>query len=52
MNILLKEFGVNSHKELVKYMKNNPQDKKVMQLQEILEMFRTSQKKAGGEYEK
>ena len=34
-NPLLSYFGVNNHKELVKYIEKNPEDPKVKSLMEI-----------------
>jgi hypothetical protein len=33
---LLSYFGVKNHKELTEYIKNNPTDKKVLMLKELL----------------
>jgi|GEM_PF-3779806 len=44
MSLFLNEFGVNSYKELLDYIANNPNDSRVQQLKEIVAMF-------GSEYE-
>lgn len=33
---ILKYFDVHSHKELMDYMKNNPEDEKVIELKNLL----------------
>lgn len=46
MNVLFDEFKVHNHKELLDYMKNNPEDIRVQQLKAILEMaFMTKQQR-------
>lgn len=38
MDKLLEIFGVQNHAELYEFMKNNPDDKRVKELKEIIEM--------------
>lgn len=38
-NALLRLFNVSNYKELTEYIKNNPHDPRVKQLQEFLDMF-------------
>lgn len=42
-DILLEFFGVKSHKELIEYMEQHPEDKKSRQLKEIFEMLKTGE---------
>lgn len=42
MNELLKLFGVNSNKELLEYIKNNPKDKKTQEIIELLQLMNIS----------
>ena len=39
MDKLLDYFNVNSHRELKDFMKKNPDDERVIELNEILDMF-------------
>ena len=38
-NKLLHIFGVSSHEELIEYINNNPTDKRVIEMKELLELF-------------
>ncbi|MBP2028226.1 hypothetical protein J2Z35_002027 [Acetoanaerobium pronyense] len=38
-NKLFELFGVKNHMELMKYIKENPDNEKVKEVKEILEMF-------------
>lgn len=38
-NKLLKYFNVENHKELMEYIRGNPEDMKVQEIKEILEMY-------------
>lgn len=38
-NKLLKYFNVENHKELMEYISGNPEDMKVQEIKEILEMY-------------
>lgn len=44
---LLDYFGVKSHKELIEYMRKNPNDKKVIELKELLKEFDADVKEEG-----
>lgn len=44
MDKLLDYFNVKSHRELKDFMKKNPTDERVLELNEILEMFLSEDK--------
>ncbi|HHX70814.1 MAG TPA: hypothetical protein GX708_22530 [Gallicola sp.] len=39
MNQLLKIFGVKSHKELMDFIKEHPDDERVVEIREVFELF-------------
>ncbi|MGO3752027.1 MAG: hypothetical protein ACTJGH_04575 [Peptoniphilaceae bacterium] len=39
MNKLLELFEVKNHKELIEFIKNNPDDERVKEIQEIANLF-------------
>lgn len=46
-NKLLEIFGVKNHKELYDYMESNPDDEKVIELKEIINMSQKIEENKG-----
>lgn len=38
-NLILNHFGVNSYKEVLEFMEENPEDEKTLELKSIIDMM-------------